>query len=166
MCRRINNGLSHIMVWSNKGNHGKCMICGAGNSKLCNTYVIAFLWLSLLRFLRLYIERMLTYAVYITQVYWWAVALSIIGFIALMIVFVKCCAVHTPSSNPKKKVARKLSQTLTLRRRQAGGGGRHRPEQRVSLFLQKAFTNHTPYFGHVIQLVWIPAIISQDSFMC
>ena len=98
---------------------------------------------------------MLTYAVYITQVYWWAVALSIIGFIALMIVFVKCCAVHTPSSNPKKKVARKLSQTLTLRRRQAGGGGRQRPEQRVSLFSQKAFfyTNHTPYFGHVIQLV-------------
>jgi len=48
------------------------------------------------------------------------VALAIVGLIILMVLFVKCCAVHTPSSNPNKPPARKLSQTLTLRRRQHG----------------------------------------------
>lgn len=44
-----------------------------------------------------------------------------IFFIIFMGVFIKCCAVHTPSSNPKKPPARRFSETLrrpinTLRR--------------------------------------------------
>ncbi|XP_067940060.1 disintegrin and metalloproteinase domain-containing protein 10-like [Watersipora subatra] len=57
-------------------------------------------------------------------VYWYAVVLSGLGFIGLMVLFVKCCAVHTPSSNPKKPPARRISQTLTLRRRQQAQAAR------------------------------------------
>uniref|UniRef100_T1J2R6 ADAM10 endopeptidase n=1 Tax=Strigamia maritima TaxID=126957 RepID=T1J2R6_STRMM len=59
---------------------------------------------------------------------WWAVLLSGVSFIIVMGVFIKCCAVHTPSSNPKKPPARRISDTLrrpaqTLRRK------RHRHHQ-------------------------------------
>lgn len=42
-------------------------------------------------------------------------------FVIIMGIFIKCCAVHTPSSNPKKQPARRFSETLrrpitTLRR--------------------------------------------------
>lgn len=42
-------------------------------------------------------------------------------FIIFMGIFIKCCAVHTPSSNPRKPPARRFSETLrrpitTLRR--------------------------------------------------
>ena len=46
------------------------------------------------------------------------------GLIVVMAVFIKVCAVHTPSSNPRKSKARKL--TMTLRRshnRHRGGHG-------------------------------------------
>ncbi|XP_014233900.1 disintegrin and metalloproteinase domain-containing protein 10 isoform X1 [Trichogramma pretiosum] len=63
--------------------------------------------------------------------YWWAVLLMGIGFIIFMGIFIKCCAVHTPSSNPKKPPARHIGDTLrrpmnTLRRMRHhhGGGGR------------------------------------------
>lgn len=51
-----------------------------------------------------------------------------ITLIIVMAVFIKCCAVHTPSSNPKKPPARRFSETLrrpaeTLRR------NRHRHHQ-------------------------------------
>jgi len=44
-----------------------------------------------------------------------------VSFVIIMGVFIKCCAVHTPSSNPKKPPARRFSETLrrpitTLRR--------------------------------------------------
>jgi len=44
-----------------------------------------------------------------------------VTFVIIMGVFIKCCAVHTPSSNPKKTPARRFSETLrrpitTLRR--------------------------------------------------
>lgn len=57
----------------------------------------------------------------IPQEYWWAVLLMGIAFIIFMGLFIKCCAVHTPSSNPKKPPARRISDTLrrpmnTLRR--------------------------------------------------
>lgn len=44
-----------------------------------------------------------------------------VTFVIIMGVFIKCCAVHTPSSNPKKPPARRFSETLrrpitTLRR--------------------------------------------------
>lgn len=35
-----------------------------------------------------------------------------IAFIIFMGLFIKCCAVHTPSSNPKKPPARRFSETL------------------------------------------------------
>jgi len=48
--------------------------------------------------------------------------LSAIGLLLFMAMFIKCCAVHTPSSNPKKAPALKLTDTLrrpadTLRRK-------------------------------------------------
>ncbi|KAJ9581414.1 hypothetical protein L9F63_023408, partial [Diploptera punctata] len=64
--------------------------------------------------------------------YWWAVLLMGIAFIIFMGLFIKCCAVHTPSSNPKKPPARRFSETLrrpmnTFRRMRTphGGGGGH-----------------------------------------
>jgi len=62
------------------------------------------------------------------QEYWWACMLMGICFIIFMGVFIKCCAVHTPSSNPKKPPARRFSETLrrpinTLRRMRHPGHG-------------------------------------------
>uniref|UniRef100_A0A914EM41 ADAM10 endopeptidase n=1 Tax=Acrobeloides nanus TaxID=290746 RepID=A0A914EM41_9BILA len=58
---------------------------------------------------------------------WWACVLMGIGVLFFMAVFVKCCAVHTPSTNPNKLPAQHFSETLrhpgTLLRR-----GRHRPQ--------------------------------------
>lgn len=53
--------------------------------------------------------------------YWYICVLFGIIFIIIMGIFIKCCAVHTPSSNPKKPPARRFSETLrrpmhTLRR--------------------------------------------------
>lgn len=44
--------------------------------------------------------------------HWWACALFAIGFMMLMYVFIECCAVHTPTSNPKRKPALRLSDTI------------------------------------------------------
>lgn len=65
-------------------------------------------------------QTLLSVAQWVTE-YWWAVVLIGIGFIIFMGMFIKCCAVHTPSSNPKKPPARRISETLrrpmnTLRR--------------------------------------------------
>lgn len=59
-------------------------------------------------------------AEWITQ-YWYAVMLLGVGFVVFMGIFIKCCAVHTPSSNPRKPPARSITETLrrpvnTLRR--------------------------------------------------
>ncbi|PIK57918.1 ADAM10 metallopeptidase [Apostichopus japonicus] len=52
------------------------------------------------------------------QEYWWATILICLGVIILMALFIKCFSVHTPSSNPNMKQARKVSHyTNTLRRR-------------------------------------------------
>ncbi|RZF45240.1 hypothetical protein LSTR_LSTR010384 [Laodelphax striatellus] len=74
-------------------------------------------------------ETLLTVTQWVTE-YWWACLLMGIAFIIVMGIFIKCCAVHTPSSNPKKPPARRFSETLrhpmhTLRRmgRSSGGGG-------------------------------------------
>ncbi|XP_061191107.1 disintegrin and metalloproteinase domain-containing protein 10-like [Saccostrea echinata] len=50
--------------------------------------------------------------------YWWAVMLMAIGLILFMGLFIKFCAIHTPSSNPNAKPAVKLTDTLRRRRRQ------------------------------------------------
>ena len=54
--------------------------------------------------------------------YWWACMLMMVAIMIFMAAFIKCCAVHTPSSNPKKRPALRLSDTLrrpadTLRRK-------------------------------------------------
>lgn len=53
--------------------------------------------------------------------FWYICVFFGIIFIIFMGIFIKCCAVHTPSSNPKKPPARRFSETLrrpmhTLRR--------------------------------------------------
>ncbi|XP_055907029.1 disintegrin and metalloproteinase domain-containing protein 10 isoform X1 [Eupeodes corollae] len=65
-------------------------------------------------------ETLLTVAQWVTE-NWYICVLMAIGFIIVMGAFIKCCAVHTPSSNPKKRPARRISETLrgpmnTLRR--------------------------------------------------
>lgn len=74
-------------------------------------------------------ETLLNVAGWVTE-YWWAVVLMGIGFIIFMGLFIKCCAVHTPSSNPKKPPARRFSETLrrpmnTLRRMRHPHAGTH-----------------------------------------
>ncbi|KAG8191817.1 hypothetical protein JTE90_022809 [Oedothorax gibbosus] len=59
---------------------------------------------------------------------WWGVLLSVVAFAIVMGIFIKCCAVHTPSSNPRRAPALKITDTLrhpadTLRRK------RHRQPQ-------------------------------------
>ncbi|KAK2704523.1 disintegrin and metalloproteinase domain-containing protein 10-like [Artemia franciscana] len=74
-------------------------------------------------------ETLMTIAQWVTE-YWWAVLLMGIAFVVVMGIFVQCCAVHTPSSNPKRAPALRLTDTLrhpysTLRRkrpRREGGG--------------------------------------------
>ncbi|KAG9510545.1 Disintegrin and metalloproteinase domain-containing protein 10, partial [Fragariocoptes setiger] len=66
--------------------------------------------------------------------YWWACMLMLVAFIMLMAAFIKCCAVHTPTSNPKKRPALRITDTLRrpadkLRRKRHNGaahaGGIH-----------------------------------------
>ncbi|XP_076311561.1 disintegrin and metalloproteinase domain-containing protein 10-like [Tachypleus tridentatus] len=54
--------------------------------------------------------------------YWWGVMMMLIGLAIFMGLFIKCCAVHTPSSNPRKPPALRITDTLrrpadTLRRK-------------------------------------------------
>jgi disintegrin and metalloproteinase domain-containing protein 10 len=44
--------------------------------------------------------------------YWWGVVLIAVGVIIFMGIFIKVCSVHTPSSNPRKPPALKISDTL------------------------------------------------------
>ncbi|XP_049820220.1 disintegrin and metalloproteinase domain-containing protein 10 isoform X2 [Aethina tumida] len=74
-------------------------------------------------------ENLLNVAQWITK-YWWGVLLMGIGFIIFMGLFIKCCAVHTPSSNPKKPPPLRLTDTLrrpmnTLRRMRHHPGAAH-----------------------------------------
>ncbi|XP_065203715.1 disintegrin and metalloproteinase domain-containing protein 10-like [Planococcus citri] len=62
---------------------------------------------------------------------WWACVLIAVIFIFVLGIFIKCCAVHTPSSNPKKPPARRFSETLrrpitTLRRMRGAAPAVHR----------------------------------------
>ncbi|XP_036343377.1 disintegrin and metalloproteinase domain-containing protein 10 homolog [Rhagoletis pomonella] len=73
-------------------------------------------------------ETLLTVAQWVTE-YWYYVVIIGVCFIIVMGIFIKCCAVHTPSSNPKKRRARRISETLrapmnTLRRMQRHHQGR------------------------------------------
>lgn len=44
--------------------------------------------------------------------YWWAASLIVVGLIVFMAIFIKVCSVHTPSSNPQKPPALKITDTL------------------------------------------------------
>ena len=48
--------------------------------------------------------------------YWWAAILIAIGLVLFMGLFIKVCAVHTPSSNPKAPPAQHWGDTLRRRR--------------------------------------------------
>uniref|UniRef100_A0A1I7X9E3 ADAM10 endopeptidase n=1 Tax=Heterorhabditis bacteriophora TaxID=37862 RepID=A0A1I7X9E3_HETBA len=45
--------------------------------------------------------------------HWWVVVCGCLILLVLMALFVKCCAVHTPSTNPNKPPALNIYQTLT-----------------------------------------------------
>ncbi|XP_058452877.1 disintegrin and metalloproteinase domain-containing protein 10 isoform X2 [Malaya genurostris] len=65
-------------------------------------------------------QTLQTVAQWVTE-NWYMVCLFSILFVIFMGMFIKCCAVHTPSSNPKKPPARRITDTLrrpmnTLRR--------------------------------------------------
>lgn len=47
------------------------------------------------------------------QEHWWVVVCGGLALLIVMAVFVKCCAVHTPSTNPNKPPALNIYQTLT-----------------------------------------------------
>lgn len=49
---------------------------------------------------------------YWIQLNWWAVVLGGLGLLLFMAVFIKCCAVHTPSTNPNKAPALNIYDTL------------------------------------------------------
>ncbi|CAG0921849.1 unnamed protein product [Notodromas monacha] len=67
----------------------------------------------LLRIKRLFFgkETLKTIQEWITE-RWWAVVLIAVGLIVTMAGLIKCCAVHTPSSNPKRPRARRLQDTF------------------------------------------------------
>lgn len=99
-------------------------------------------------------ETLLTVAQWVTE-FWWAVLLMGIAFIIFMGLFIKCCAVHTPSSNPKKPPARRISETLrrpmnTLRRMRHphGGGGGAGPRSIPPRQGQGGHGNRAPSHGY------------------
>ena len=67
-----------------------------------------------------YFNSYRTYIIYGTIFYfqskWWAVILIALGLILFMGLFIKVCAVHTPSSNPKAPPAQHWGDTLRRRR--------------------------------------------------
>ena len=58
-------------------------------------------------------ETLLTIVQWVTD-FWWVVLLTGIGFVIFMAIFIKCFAIHTPSSNPN--MPKNLHFTETLRR--------------------------------------------------
>jgi len=58
-------------------------------------------------------ETLLTIVQWVTE-FWWAVLLFGIAFVIFMAIFIKCFAIHTPSSNPR--LPKNLHFTETLRR--------------------------------------------------
>ncbi|XP_052097567.1 disintegrin and metalloproteinase domain-containing protein 10-like isoform X2 [Mytilus californianus] len=74
--------------------------------------------------------------------YWWAVILIAIGLILFMGLFIKVCAVHTPSSNPKAPPAQNWGDTLRRRRSHP----RSRQQQQHSGYSQEPLRQqHSPH---------------------
>lgn len=75
--------------------------------------------------------------------HWWACLLIGIGALIVMAIFVKCCAVHTPSTNPNKLPAQHFTDTLrhpgTLLRR-----GRQRAQNSVPATNQQSVAQPRP----------------------
>ena len=57
------------------------------------------------------------------KTYWWGALLISVGLVVFMATFVKVCSVHTPSSNPHKPPALRITDTL------------RRPIKKVTIFL-------------------------------
>ena len=66
---------------------------------------------------------------------WWVVVIVTIAFVAVMTLFIKCCAVHTPSTNPNKPPPYNIYETLrhpsTLIRRPRGRSRDNRHAERA-----------------------------------
>eukprot|EP00095_Tigriopus_kingsejongensis_P005881 maker-scaffold38_size502422-snap-gene-4.24 protein:Tk05881 transcript:maker-scaffold38_size502422-snap-gene-4.24-mRNA-1 annotation:"disintegrin and metalloproteinase domain-containing protein 10 isoform x3" len=56
-------------------------------------------------------ENLTTIAQWMTE-YWYVVLLSGIAFVIVMAIFIRCCAIHTPSSNPNLPKNLHLNETL------------------------------------------------------
>jgi len=56
-------------------------------------------------------ENLITIAQWVTE-FWWAVLLMGITFVIFMAIFIRCCAIHTPSSNPNLPKNLQFSETL------------------------------------------------------
>ncbi|CAG2198157.1 ADAM10 [Mytilus edulis] len=72
--------------------------------------------------------------------YWWAVILIAIGLILFMGLFIKVCAVHTPSSNPKAPPAQSWGDTLRRRRSHP----RNRQQQQNAGYSQEPLRQQSP----------------------
>ena len=93
-------------------------------------------------------ETFLTIVQWVTQ-HWWAVLLMGIAMVIFMAIFIKCCAIHTPSSNPR--LPKNLHFTETLRR----------PVRS----LQQKVKNLTFLFFFIKQCVKIQAVFLQECFI-
>jgi len=76
-------------------------------------------------------KTLLSIAQWVTT-YWYAVLIMGIGFVIVMALFIKCCASHTPSSNPNMKPRLHVGETLrrpmqTLRRKRYHQAPRNTP---------------------------------------
>ncbi|KAL0882214.1 hypothetical protein ABMA27_000756 [Loxostege sticticalis] len=89
---------------------------------------------------------------------WWCVLLGGVALVVCCGAFVKCCAVHTPSSNPKRPPARRLSETLrrpmnTLRRmRHPAGHAQREPRAPPRPGHRRA----RPHKGYAAPLAYAP----------
>lgn len=72
---------------------------------------VSFKFLSTLKINEKKITTKATQFTYL-QVNWWAVVLGGLGLLLFMTLFIKICAVHTPSTNPNKTPALNIYDTL------------------------------------------------------
>ena len=92
-------------------------------------------------------KTLLTIAQWVTE-FWWAVLLMGIAFVIFMACFIRCFAIHTPSSNPR--LPKNLHFAETLRRpvrslKQQVGGQNYKiiKSQSYKLLRFCSFKNHT-----------------------
>ncbi|XKL60573.1 hypothetical protein PGB90_007630 [Kerria lacca] len=82
---------------------------------------------------------------------WWACVLMAVIFIFFLGAFIKCCAVHTPTSNPKKPPARSFRETIqrpinTLRGKK-GPRGMPRAHSNDRNYRNRDYQHHSRHHG-------------------